>query len=180
MATNYLGKSMADTVHSIYERLYKVLCVHTKLNMLAMTTLQSMGYNGFKRWHRCRSREFFEMKLCVRTELYDKFRIVANFSDSDISYSPMNMEEHLKTWDEVILEAIQELGQICKDYYETAGVSCDIAKRAMQIMMKDYEKVGRYLKRFTESDWLTLDMHIIDDSLHSKYKEKEKEHGFEY
>lgn len=180
MATNYLGKSMADTVHSIYERLYHVLCVHTKLNMLAMTALQSMGYNGFKRWHRYRSRQFFEMKLCLRNELYDKFRITADFKDADVSYSPSSMEEHLKAWEGALLEAIQELGNISKDYYEVVGVNCEKAKCAMHKMMRDYEKVGRYLKRFTESDWLTLDMHIVDDALHAKYKAKEEEHGYKY
>ena len=180
MATSYLGKSMADQIHSLYEKLYKVLCIHTKLNMFSMTSLQGMGYNGFKRWHRYRSREFFEMKLCLRNELYDKFRIVADFKDSELSYSPMSMEEHLKAWDEVLLEGIQELGEINKDYYELTGVSCDISKCAMHKMMRDYEKVGRYLKRFTESDWLTLDMHIVDDALHAKYKAKEEEHGYKY
>ena len=177
---NYIGKSMADQIHSIYEKLYKVLCIHTKLNLLAMTSLQGLGYNGFKRWHRYRSREFFELKLLTRNELYDKFRIVADFKDAELSYSPLSMEEHLKAWDEVLLEGIQELGEVCKDYYEIAGVNCCIAKCAMEKLMRDYEKVGRYLKRFTESDWLTLDMHIVDDALHCKYKAKEEEHGYKY
>ena len=99
---------------------------------------------------------------------------------SDVSYSPSSMEEHLKAWDGALLEAIQELGEINKDYYEIAGVSCGISKCAMHKMMRDYEKVGRYLKRFTESDWLTLDMHIVDDALHAKYKAKEEEHGYKY
>lgn len=180
MELNYLTKGMSDTVVEIYRKLYHTLCVHGKLNMLAMTATQSMGYNGFKRWHRYRTRQFLEYKLCARNELYDKFRIVPDFKDVELSYAPTSMEEHLKAWDKALLDAIQELGSINKEYYEVSGVDCSIATCAMKKMMRDYEKVGRYLKRFTESDWLTLDMHIVDDKLHCKYKEKEDAHGWKY
>ena len=176
MEINYVAKTMADTVTSIYTRLYNVLCIPTKLNILAMSALQAMGYNGFKRWHRYRSKQFMKLKLKLRNEMYDKFRLVPDFKDVELTYSPKSMEEHLKSWDGAILSAIQELGTINKDFYETAGINCKIAKCAICKMMKDYEKVGRYYKRFTESDWLTLDMHTVDDFLHEKYKMKEERH----
>lgn len=173
-------KTMAESVSTIYEAIGKVLTIHCKLNKLAMSKMQIMGYNGFKRWHRYRSRQFFELKLCLANELYDKFRISPNFKDYELTYSPANVEEHLKSWDKALLDAIQELGTLNKEYYELAGVNCCIIEKAMRKMMRDYEKVGRLLKRFTESDWLTLDMHIVDDKLHEKYKAKEVEHGFKY
>ena len=178
MEINYTAKSMTDAVTSIYTRLYELLCIHTKLNILAMSAMQSMGYNGFKRWHRYRSHQYMKLKLKVRTEMYDKFRLIPNFKDVEISYSPKSMEEHLKSWESAILSAIQELGTVNKDFYETAGINCKIAKCAMCKMMKDYEKVGRYYKRFTESDWLTLDMHIVDDSIHEKFKKKEARYEY--
>ena len=173
MEINYIAKSMADTITSIYTRLYNLLCVHTKLNILAMSALQVVGYNGFKRWHRYRAHQYMKLKMKLRTEMYDKFRITPDFKDVEVSYSPKSMEEHLKSWESAVLSAIQELGTINKDFYETAGMTCEVSKCTMRKMMKDYEKLGRYYKRFTESDWLTLDMHIVDDFLHGKYKEKE-------
>lgn len=172
--------NMAEQVKSLYERICKVLSVHCKVNKLAMIATQSLGYNGFKRWHRYRSRQFFEMKICLANELFDKFRIVADFKDYEVNYSPTSIEEHLKSWEKVILEAIEELGSINKDYFEVTGISCKIAECAMCKMIRDYEKIGRLIKRFTESDWLTLDMHVVDDKLHCKYKEKEEKHGFSY
>ena len=145
-----------------------------------MTATQSLGYNGFKRWHRYRARQYFEYKMCLANELFDKFRIVADFKDYEVNYSPASLEEHLKSWEKAILEAIEELGSINKDYFEVTGMSCKIVKRTMRKMMRDYEKLGRLIKRFNESDWLTLDMHIVDDKLHCKYKEKEEKHGFSY
>jgi len=180
MEIGYIDRKMSDEVRDVYSRLYNILCIHTKLNILSMSALQSMGYNGFKRWHRCRVRDFMELKLKLRCEMYDKFRIKPSFNDVEVNYDPTSMEEHLKSWDKALLDGIQELGNISKEFYQIAGISCEIAKCAMHKMMKDYEKVGRYHKRFTESDWLTLDMHIIDDSLHCKYKAKEEEHGYKY
>lgn len=180
MEISYGAKTMQDSVTSIYERINKVLSVHCKLNKLAMTATQSLGYNGFKRWHRCRSRKFFELKICLANELFDKFRIVANFKDYEVNYSPASIEEHLKSWESAIMEAIQELGTINKDYFELTGISCGMVERAMCKMVRDYEKIGRLIKRFTESDWLTLDMHIVDDKLHEKYKAKEEKYGYKY
>lgn len=173
-------KTMADSVTELYESANKILTTHCKLNRIAMSRLHVMGYNGFKRWHRYRSREFFEMKLCLANELYDKFRISPNFKDYEITYSPINVEEHLKSWDKALLDGIQELGTLNKRYYELTGVNSCALEKTMCWLMRDYEKVGRLLKRFTESDWLTLDMHTVDDRLHEKYKEKEEKHGFKY
>ncbi len=55
-----------------------------------------------------------------------------------------------------------------------------IINDALYKMTKDYEKIGRLIMRFTESDWLALDMHIVDDAIHCKYKAEEEEHGFDY
>ena len=172
--------NMAEQIKSLYESVCKVLTTHCKINKLAMRSLQAMGYNGFKRWHRYRSRQVFEMKLCLSNEIYDKFRIKADFKSYDITYDPKNMEEHLKSWDSVLLDGIQELGTLHKRYFELTGMDCKIINKAMCKLTRDYEKVGRLIMRFTESDWLTLDMHTVDDKLHCKYKEKEEKHGFNY
>ena len=178
---NYTSNgTMAEQVKSIYENVCRILTTHCKINKLAMRSLQAMGYNGFKRWHRYRSRQFFEWKLCLANELFDKFRIIADFKDYEVNYSPTSIDEHLKSWEKVILESIQELGTINKDYFKLTGISCKLAECAMCELVKDYEKIGRLIKRFTESDWLTLDMHIVDDYLHAKYKAKEEENGFKY
>lgn len=174
------GGTMAEQIKSLYESVCKVFTTHCKINEMAMRSLQAMGYNGFKRWHRYRSRQFFEMKLCLSNEIYDKFRIKADFKSYDITYDPKNMEEHLKSWDSVLLDGIQELGTLHKRYFELTGMDCKIINEAMCKLTRDYEKVGRLIMRFTESDWLTLDMHTVDDKLHCEYKEKEEKHGFNY
>ena len=168
------ARAMADSVRTIFESAHKVLSVHCKLNMLAMSAVQSLGYNGFKRWHRYRSKQFFDLKLKLANELYDRFRIKADFKEQEVTYSPSSIEEHLKSWEKTLLGGIQELGTLGKSYCDLTGMTCDVIECALKELSHDYEKVGRYLKRFAESDWLTLDMHMVDDRLHDKYKCKEE------
>ena len=172
-----LGKDMVEAVKALYDSVHKVLSVHSKLNAMAMAAMQSSGYNGFKRWHRCRSKELFCLDIELANEFIDRFRVKGDFKEYELSYSPSGMEEHLKAWEKALLDGIQELGTAGKDYFELSGMeSCSI-KKAMELLAKDYKKVGRYLTRFSESDWLSLDMHCVDDKLHKKYKKKEMEDG---
>jgi hypothetical protein len=174
------SRTMSESVLGLYESTYKIISVHCKLNQIAMGKMQSMGYNGFKRWHRYRSRQFFEMKLCLANELFDKFRINPTFKEYELTYSPTSMEDHLKSWNEAIFNGIKELGTLNKEYYELTGMNNCIIEKILCKMVRDYEKIGRYLKRFSESDWLTLDMHTVDDKLHEKFKQKEMKYGFNY
>lgn len=167
------ARAMSDSVKTLFESAHKVLSVHCKLNALAMCAMQSLGYNGFKRWHRYRSKQFFDLKLKLANELFDHFKVKADFKETEVTYSPASVEEHLKSWEKALLDGIQELGTLAKSYFDLTGMECEIISCAMKKLAHDHEKVSRYLKRFTESDWLALDMHIVDDHLHEKYKCKE-------
>ena len=167
-------KSMADNVKRLYEDVHKIILTHCKLNNKAMCATQFLGYNGFKRWHRYRSKCFFELDTKLANNIFDRFRIKADFKDYELNYSPLTLEEHMRSWQKALLDGIQQLGIVGKNFYEQTGTKCEIIDCAMKKMSKDYEKVCRFLKRFSESDWLTLDMHIVDDKLHKKYKKKEE------
>ena len=167
------GRAMSEKVKSLYERAAKVLAVHCSVNKMAMGAMQSMGYNGFKRWHRYNSKCLFDCALKLANALFDKFRIKAEFKEYELNYSPASMEEHLKAWEKALLDGMQELGSVQKEYCEQTGMRSEVVDCAIGMIAHDHEKACRYLKRFTESDWLALDMHIVDDRLHDKYKQKE-------
>lgn len=169
-----LTSTMKNDVKELFGNIHNVLSIHCKLNKLSMIILQSMCFNGFKRWHRCRARELFELDLCLYNELFDKFRIVTDFKVDDIVYNPKTLEEHLKSWSDALLDGVEKLGSYNKQYFELTGMSCDIADRCLDIFIDDYTKVNRYYHRFSDSDWLTLDTHIVDDKIHECFKEKEK------
>ena len=167
-------RTMAENVKDLFENVHKIILSHNKLNYRAMCSVQAMGYNGFKRWHRYRSKCFYELDVKLANDIFDRFRIRADFKDYELNYSPSTLEEHLRSWQKALLDGIQELGTLGKSFYDQTGTGCEVIDCAMKKMSKDYEKVSRLLKRFTESDWLTLDMHIVDDKLHKKFKKKEE------
>lgn len=168
-------KTMSEQITDIFNSIHDIISTYKKVSIKSMSIMQHLGYNGFKRWHRYRSKCLFDLELQLMNELCDSFRILPNFKDLEVSYSATGMEEHLRNWDKLLLDSIQELGKLNIEFTKQTGTSCKIIEKIMHIFSKDFEKVGRYLNRFSESDWLSIDMHIVDDYLHQKYKcEEEK------
>ena len=169
-------KSMKDVVSTLFESADKLLSVHCKLNEIAMGITQSIGYNGFKRWHRYRSKEFHKLKLKMENILIDEFRITPTVKEYELTYTPSSLEEHLRSWESALLDGVENVGNLYKQYYDTVGRCNKPLEEFSKILITDYKKVGRLITRFTESDWLAIDMHMVDDNLHRKYKELEHEH----
>ena len=168
------SKSMSESITDIFNSVHDVISTYKKVSVKSMVIMQHLGYNGFKRWHRYRSKCLFDLELQLMNKLCDEFRITPNFKDLDVSYAPSGIEEHLRNWDKLLLDSVQELGKLNIEFTKQTGMSCELIEKLIHKFSKDYQKVGKYLKRFNDSDWLTLDIHIVDDCLHKKYKEKEK------
>lgn len=171
---------MDDRVLALYSKTAKLLKDNEKMNEIAMAVLQSLGYNGFKRWHRCRSREFHEYSMRLSNELFDKFHMTMKPDETTLAYAPANMNAHLMSWKEMLLDSIEKLGTYSQEYFSLTGMQNDIMECAMHKLTRDYEKVCRYYDRFMEGDWLVHDMHIVDDCIHHRYKKKEDKHGYKY
>lgn len=166
-------KSMEDSILEIYKRANKIVSAHCKLNKAAMSAMHALGYNGFKRWHRYRSSQFYHICLWLENEAFDKFRVQGNFKGDEVSYSPSDMQEHLRSWDKALVEGSAELGDLQKELFNLTGDKSLAFEKALEILEKDFKRTGRLLKRFYESDWLALDMHTADEAIHAKYKKKE-------
>jgi archaellum component FlaC len=173
------SKSMSESITEIFNSIHDVISTYRKVSIKSMSIMQHLGYNGFKRWHRYRSKCLFEIELKLANKLYDNFRIVPNFKDLDVNYNPSNIEEHLRSWDKLLLDSVQELGKLNIEFTKQTGMSCELIEKSICMLSKDYEKVGRYLKRFNDSDWLTLDIHIVDEHLHEKFKKLEEEKDYD-
>ena len=169
-----------DKVLALYSELMELMKEHEHLNETAMSILQSLGYNGFKRWHRYRSRQFHEYFIRLNNEVFDRFHKSVKIEYPTISYATASISSHLMNWKEKLESSMKELAEYSHQYFESMGVCSDIINCAMYIMTRDYEKVCRYYDRFTEGDWLAHDMHVVDDMIHYKFKKKENKHGYKY
>lgn len=163
-----------DKITSLFNEIAKIFHNYSEINFKAMCIVHSMGFNGFKRWHRIRSKQFNNLKICLANELFDLFRKKAEFKSELIDYNVSSMDVHLKTWDSFLKDSVSKLGNLNKEFYNETGYECHVISKALEIMKYDYEKVGRYYKRFSEGDWLNMDMHLVDDCIHKKMKKREK------
>jgi hypothetical protein len=107
--------------------------------------------------------------------MYDKYQEVLESSSEIISYDPTSLKTHLSKWKEVLKEDIDSLGKLNYEYIQVVGISNGIIKCVLEVFLHDYEKACRWYKRFNESNFDITDMHIVDDYIHKKYKEIEKE-----
>jgi hypothetical protein len=139
-----------------------------------MILCHSWGYNGFKRKYRLMTRHFLNWKLCLENELFDKYRVPVLDSHETVQYRPANFRDHFSQWDKFLKENIDALMGLSKQITNLSGIQNCIIKSALCRLFKDYEKTGRYQKRFNEGSWLSHDIHVVDDLLHMKMKKKEE------
>lgn len=178
MDVNYSKeRSMSERVREAYGTAHEVLSSLCALNALAMRAAHVMGYNGFKRWHRCRAREFLSLAMLLENELFDRFGIVPKFDWNKVEYSPESIKEHLRNWESAALDGLKSLGDVNRTLFGETGMLSPVVEKALKTLRKDHERVARLRERFEESEWLTFDVHGIDDRLHKKFKKKEERDG---
>jgi hypothetical protein len=158
----------------ILEKVDEILLFHLMLNGDAMKAAHALGYNGFKRMHRCNEKYFNGLHLAIENEATDDFRMMLD-SDVDFAkYKPSDLKDHLVKWDSVLAKDITELGMLNNAFRMHRGQGLRVIKKALCRMKKNYEKTGRWIKRFNESGWAPHDMHTIDDKIHADWKCREK------
>jgi len=139
----------------------------------AMMICQSIGYNGFKRWHRRRAKKFFCWAIGLENELFDNYRKTPTLAIMPSTYSAESLKEHLAAWDACLEHGITALIDISKQFIDRTGLPNCHVKCAIKCLAKDREKTRRWYARFTDSNWSAHDTHIVDDMLHAKEKRKE-------
>ena len=140
-------------MEELYKKIDNVFLTHVLLYEKAMKACQAMGYNGFKRMYRILSKKYWCDHIGLANELYDKYRMVLDTNMTDFNYKPSSLKEHLTYMDSKLKSDIAELGRYNKAYFEETGVECGAIKDAVSCMVHDFEKTGRWIKRFDETQW---------------------------
>lgn len=160
-------------MQNLYKHIGTILHEHIQINEQAMVACQDMGYNGFKRMHRCLAKELFCLEIELANDLRDKYRMRFEFDNTPVMYNPMSLKDHLAMWDSKLDQAIKALAELNKEHFQKCGTTNCVIDKVFACFVKKYEKTGRWYKRFEDGQWLVHDCHIIDDNLHSRYKEIE-------
>lgn len=167
-----------ENLKSIYDRVSYIFEKHAQLNKEASACLQSMGFNGFKRLHRCNCKKFQYWQMKLANILFNVKREKLDLQAMTINYNPKSLKEHLKAWLEELQYSLKELGELNKMHFESCGQTSKIIECAMDLMLDDLGNIQRYMYQGELSDWLELWGFLLDEKIHLKYKKKEEEHAY--
>ena len=161
-------------IEQIYKNVDTIILTHLMINDTAMAYTQSFGYNGFKRLHRHLTKELLCKHLKLENCYFDKYQKILDAPVDTPNYKPMNLKNHLERWKELLERHIQELGELNQEHFDLIGTTNSIIEDIIHCFLKKYEKVNRWIIRFNESNWSSIDCHYVDDCLHKKMKKKEE------
>jgi hypothetical protein len=149
------------------------------INFKAMSICQQLGFNGFKRWHRCFSKDFYNFVICLETKAFDYYAVDLDLTGDLVDYKASSIIYHFQLYKEQAEKALAELGTLNKDFYELTGFEAPKADKTKKILLKQIEKCTRMINRYksigSEATGLH-DLHTYDDRLHEKMKKIEEEH----
>lgn len=165
-------KNMGELLECIDE----ILLSNLMFNDKSMKHCHAMGLNGFKRMHRVNTRKFLCWHIDLENEAYDKYRMTLETKMPDFDYSISDIVSHFQKWEMELGEDIKALGHYNNLFRNWSGKDNCVVDEAMGLMCHDYEKAGRWHKRFMETKSMH-DIHDLDDSIHAKYKAMEEASG---
>lgn len=161
----------------IYNKTSHILEQHIQFNKEAVTALQAMGFNGFKRMHRYNAQWYFCKQLKLANILFNMKREKLDLKPITMmtEYAPMSLKDHLAKWDAHIEDSLVELGDLNKAHLEKVGSTSPIIECIIYQMLDNHGNIQRWYYRGEAGDWLMHDLFTLDKYIHEKYKEKEKE-----
>lgn len=146
------------------------------LHMDSMNVCQSLGYNGLKRFHRCKIKEFNNYLICLENKSIDYWGIVLTNIKADESYKPSSIMNHASSMVEKLETHLKKLGELNNEFLQLHGTFAPDAECAIKCTFKVMEKYKRIIKRYEEiGNHATAihDLHTWDGILHKKMKEYE-------
>lgn len=166
----------------IYNKTYDLLEHHIQLNKEAMCSLQALGFNGFKKLHKCIAEHLFCDELKLISALYKVGKEKMNIKPKMgmyLEYSPLTLKEHLIKWSVEIENAIEELGQLNKEHFSQVGYSNKILEDLICDLLHYHNKIQCWYQRGENSDWLAHDLFVIDNDIHEYLHSEKKEKHYD-
>lgn len=167
---------------SIKEILTEIANISMRLSILnfkSMSICQKLGFNGFKRWHKCYAKELFDLSICLELKAFDFYSVIIEPVGETLDYDAKSLIYHFQSYKEHAEKSLAELGTLNKEFIELTGFKAPVIKHIKRILLKQIEKCTRIVYRYksigSEATGLH-DLHMYDDELHKKLKRKEEEH----
>ena len=157
----------------IFEKVDNIAIKHIMICDDMMKYSQSFGFNGFKRMFRHLAKKAMCWHVSLENDAFDYHKLLLETKVDYTPTTPVSLKMILETYRTILKEDIVILGSLNKQYYEIVGVDNINIHKMIECILEKYNKVSRHISRFNESNWNSMELHIVDDKLHTKMKEVE-------
>ena len=164
------------TTKEILTDLGSLYLAQVMLHVDSMNMCQSLGYNGLKRFHRCKVKEFNNYLICLENKSIDYWGIPLTNVKADETHKPSSIMNHASSMLEKLEMYLKKLSQYNNEFMQLHGTMAPDAECAIKSTFKVMEKYRRIIKRYEEiGNHATAihDLHTWDDRLHDKIKKYE-------
>lgn len=148
------------------------------LNFKSMAICHKLGFNGFKRWHKCYAKKLFDLSICLELKAFDYYSVIIEPEGEISKYDAKSIIYHFQSFKELLEKALADIGTLNKEFIDLTGFNAPVVKHIKKILLKQIEKCNRMVYRYksigSEATGLH-DLHMYDDELHKKLKKKEVE-----
>lgn len=143
-------------------------------NTEAMKASQSLNFNGFKRKHRYRSHQYFEIMQALQCYSFCYSGENIKLDNPTLVYNPLTLKEHLTFMVKDTADKLMQIGVLNMEFNSSTGFDCNKAECIKKLLLEDMIKFKRWLDKFEKCSWNESVMNDIDMHIHEKYKMKEK------
>lgn len=132
------------------------------------------GLQGMKRWHRVQSKDDRCHSIDLQHYVIDQYSENLEVTSDYMPPTPVDLESGLKAYLDWELSVYKRLAKISNDLIilEYPHESY-LVKKDIDGVIKEIEKIRRWLQDFEKSNWNWAYIRIVDNRLHDKMKEIE-------
>jgi hypothetical protein len=144
-------------------------------NTEAMKASQMLNFNGFKRKHRYRSHQYFDIMQALQCYSFCYSGENIKLDSPELVYNPLTLKEHLIFMVKDTNDKLKQIGALNMEFNVSTGFDCGKAECIKKILLEDMIKFKRWLDKFNKVEWNESVMNEVDMHIHEKYKAKEND-----
>ena len=157
----------------LYNEVVKCVCQMIRSCKDASAFCQTEIKDGYKRMYQTYAFLYEKELEWLKKKVFDLYRVRPKDDHVTVAYNPGTFHDHFTHWTRFMENSIKTLGMLNKQIYDSDGIPSKSLKALGKIICKackDYERVCRDLKIYTDTKWNEVIVRERNDFYHAKFK----------
>lgn len=165
-------ETRVDSLENLYKQISNICLDHLMLSSDAYVCSIKHCLHGYKKLHRCLSKEFQDIYLDIQKEAIEKFDKYLEVESNFRNFRPQDFKEHLELWNEILERDLKTIGSIIVQMFNNCGyISCN-ASKIQKLLYKSLIKNEQAIKKLESLDWSQEAIYEHDNMVHDKMVKK--------